>query len=282
MEWGRLSDGCKHYSTTGTNAIKWIPFSAIPPERRKDITYVKLVVVDRPFKEEPRRVRNTAGGDRINYPYEVSSRTAELTTSKLLLNSTISTPGARFLTLDIQNYFLTTDKMERSEYARVPLSSIPQVIIDEYDLTSIAHNGHVYIQIDGGMYGLPQASLLANKQLCKQLAPSGFVQTRHTAGLFTHTSRPITFALIVDDFGVKYEGKDSADFLIATLSRDYTITVDWSGKEFCGLHLEWDYTNHTVDLSMPGCVARALSRFAVEDTTPSDSPHYHAPPPIWR
>jgi len=278
MEWGRLSNGCTTYSTSGTQAIQFIPFSDIPRERLKDITYIKLVVADRPFKEETKRVRATVGGDRINYPDEVSSKTAELTTSKLLCNSVISTPDARFLTLDIKDFFLTTSKMDRAEFAKVPLTTFPQCIIDQYNLVSLARNGFVYIQIDGGMYGLPQASLLANQQLVKKLAPAGFVEARHTPGLFTHTSKPIMFALIVDDFGIQYVGKPAADFLISTLRKDYTITIDWTGSEFCGLHLEWDYTARTVELSMPGYVARALARFGHCDPTPSDSPHKHVPP----
>jgi len=68
------------------------------------------------------------------------------------------------------------------------------------------------------MYGLPQASLLANQQLVHKLTPAGFVPVRHTPGLFVHTSKPIMFALIVDDFGVQYVGKPAADFLISTNS----------------------------------------------------------------
>ena len=278
MEFGRLSDGCKTYKTTGTQAIKFIRFSDVPKDRIKDITYVKLVVADRPFKVETKRVRATAGGDRINYPFDVSSRTAELNTSKLLFNSVVSTPGACFMTLDIQDFFLSTSKMERAEFAKVPLSTFPQCIIDEYDLTSIAHNGFVYLQIDGAMYGLPQASLLANKQLVRRLGPAGFDEARHTAGLFVHKTRPLMFALIVDDFGVHFVDKANADFLISTLSQHYTLTIDWTGAEFCGLHLDWDYTARSVELSMPGYVARALARFAVTDHTPSDSPHQHVVP----
>jgi len=56
MEWGCLSNGCTTYSTTGTQAIQFIHFSAIPQDRIKDITYIKLAVADPPFKEETKRV----------------------------------------------------------------------------------------------------------------------------------------------------------------------------------------------------------------------------------
>ena len=37
----------------------------------------------------------------IDYPGDVSTPTADLTTLNVLLDSTISTPGARFMTSDI-------------------------------------------------------------------------------------------------------------------------------------------------------------------------------------
>ena len=43
----------------------------------------------------------TVGGDRINYPGDVSTPTASLLTVKLLVNSVISTEGSDFTTLDI-------------------------------------------------------------------------------------------------------------------------------------------------------------------------------------
>ena len=76
----------------------------------------------------------------------------------------------------------------------------------------------------------------------------------HTSGLFTHETRPITFCL-VDDFGVKYVGKEHAEHLAKTLEKLYTITTDWKGELYCGLTLKWDYVNCTVDVSMPGYVS---------------------------
>ena len=67
---------------------------------------------------------------------------------------------------------------------------------------------------------------MANKQLVKKLAPADFEETRHTTGLFVHKTKPIMFALIVDDFGVQYIGK--AD--IRTLDRVmvYPLLVTWN------------------------------------------------------
>jgi hypothetical protein len=67
------------------------------------------------------------------------------------------------------------------------------------------------------MYGLPQAGLLTNKLLACRLAKYGYYQTIHTPGLWKHTWQPIQFALVVDDFGIKYEDTKHATHLVAAL-----------------------------------------------------------------
>ncbi len=50
----------------------------------------------------------TVGGDLINYPGNISTPTADLTTAKLLINWTISTPEAIFLGINLANFYLNT------------------------------------------------------------------------------------------------------------------------------------------------------------------------------
>jgi hypothetical protein len=87
----------------------------------------------------------------------------------MLFNSTISTPGARFLVIDIKNFYLNTP-LERSEYMVIMMASLPQEVIDEYGVNDLAVDGKVYIKIQKGMYGLPQADILANELLQQRLA----------------------------------------------------------------------------------------------------------------
>ena len=68
------------------------------------------------------------------------------------------------------------------------------------------------------MYGLPQASILANKLLALWLGRHGYTQNPHTLGLWKHPTCPINFTLIVDDFGVQYTGKEHAQHLIADVA----------------------------------------------------------------
>jgi hypothetical protein len=63
--------------------------------------------------------------------------------------------------------------MDRYEYMRIPLSSIPKYIIEKYALLKYVHNGHVLVEISKGMYGLPQAGILSYEQLIRHLQSSG-------------------------------------------------------------------------------------------------------------
>ena len=74
----------------------------------KKPTYARMVVDFCPQKEDPNRTRITAGGNLIKYAGELTTRTADLTTAKMLRNSVISTDGEIFMGLDIGNFYLET------------------------------------------------------------------------------------------------------------------------------------------------------------------------------
>ena len=126
------------------------------------------------------------GGNRINYPGEVATPMAEMLMAKLLFNSVISTEGAKFMTMDISNFYLMTP-LPRPEYLRLKLSDIPAEIITEYCLQHIAEqDGAIYVLVHLGMYSLPQAGLLANELLEKRLNTHGYHQSKLVPGLWTH------------------------------------------------------------------------------------------------
>jgi hypothetical protein len=72
--------------------------------------------------------------------------------------------GPKFLVIDIKNFYLNTP-LRRFEYMVINLLLLPQETIDEYSLNELAQEGKVYIEIQKGMYGLPQAGTLANELL---------------------------------------------------------------------------------------------------------------------
>ena len=276
-EVGRLAQGMKG-RVEGTNTIFFIHKHEIPKDRRKDCTYGKINCNVRPQKEEKNRTRLTIGGDRINYEGDCGTATADLLTTKLLLNSVISTEGARFMTLDIKNFYLGTP-LKKYEYLRLKMSDLPDDVIEEYNLRPKAVDGHVYVECRKGMYGLPHTGLIPQQLLEKRLNQHGYKQSKTTPGLWTHEWRKITFTLIVDDFGVKYVGKDNINHLIQVLEEHYEITKDWEGLKYGGINMDWDYTKRVVHLSMPNYVTNALQRFAHEfPKKPQHQPHQHAVP----
>ncbi len=83
---------------TGTNTSKFIHKNQVPRERVKDVTYDLITTLIRPEKiDEPNRTRLVAGGNRVHYPGNAGNPTADLLTVKLLVNSIISTAGAKFM-----------------------------------------------------------------------------------------------------------------------------------------------------------------------------------------
>ena len=271
-EFGRLAQGLSDNRVEPTNTIFFIPRSKVPKHKRP--TYARFVCSYHPQKAEPYRTHITIGGNLIDYPGNLSMKVADMTTFKILVNSTLSTPGARWLGLDVKNYYLGTP-MEDYKYMFIPITSIPHEIITHYKLHDIVHNGKVYMEIRRGMYGLPQAGILAEKQLIRFLGRYGYAPVHHTPGLWRHTWRPISFCLVVDDFGVKYIRKENANHLIQCLRNHYQeVDIDWKGNRFCGVHLDWDYNQRTCSLSMPGYVTNALHKFQHPPTKKAqDSPH---------
>ena len=92
----------------GTNTIFFIATEDLYAEIWKDVTYGRIVVSYRPENSNPNRVRLTVGSDRINYPDNYGTPTADMMIVKLLINSVISTKGAKFMSIDIKDFYLNT------------------------------------------------------------------------------------------------------------------------------------------------------------------------------
>jgi hypothetical protein len=129
--------------------------------------------------------------------------------------------------MDIKNYYLGT-ALPRFECMKMLLSRFPEEIIQKYNLKALAVGGWVYIETRKCMYGLKQAGLLENQLLQTRMNPFGYYPARHTPGLWLHKTRPISFTLVVDDFAVKYVGKQHAEHLRNALLQTYELTTDWS------------------------------------------------------
>ena len=104
----RLANGVGTRMPTGSNTIKFITRTKAPRDRK--ITYGNMVCDIRSQKGEKQRVRLTVGGDQIDYPGNISTPTSNLTTTKLLTNSILSTKNTKGLYTDNKDFCLTKDK----------------------------------------------------------------------------------------------------------------------------------------------------------------------------
>ena len=155
--------------------------------------------------------------------------TADLETAKMVLNSVMSTPETKFITIDISNMYLNTP-LQEYQYMRFNINMIPQEVIDHYGLQNKATNDRwVYCEIRKAIYGLKESGKLANIELQAVLATSGYKPCCFTHGLYKHETQNTTFSLAVDGFGVKYTNKRDADHLIMTLQKKYPIKMNWIG-----------------------------------------------------
>jgi hypothetical protein len=127
-------------------------------------------------------------------------------------------------------------------------------IIAECNLLSLILDGHIYMEVQKGMYGLRSSVILANHILTGCLVIRGYQQAPFTPGLWTHITHPIIFSLVVDDFGVHFVGRDNAQHLIISLQETYEVSIDWYGSLYCGITPKWNYVNKTFDLSMHGYI----------------------------
>jgi hypothetical protein len=184
----------------------------------------------------------------------------------------------KMMMMDIKNYYLGTP-LPIYEYMRLPISILPDEIIEKYGLKKLAVDRWVYLDIRKGMYGLKQAVILANQVLQKRLKHFGYHPERHTPGIWLHTTKPTAFSLVVDDFAVKHVAENDAHHLRNALLRNYEITTDWGGTVYSGITLKWDYEKLTCDISVSGYVNNVLNKFQHDSPkTPQHTPSKYVTP----
>ena len=111
------------------------------------------------------------------------------------------------------------------------------------------------------MYGLPQVGILAQELLEKRLNQHDYHQSPLTPGLWQHDYHPISFTLCVDDFGIKYVGREHTEHLASILSEHYTCSHNWDGQQYLGMNIDWDYMGGAVHVSMLEYVPEVLTQF---------------------
>jgi hypothetical protein len=145
------------------------------------------------------------------------------------------------MTMDIKDFYINTP-MASYKYMQLQIANMPDNVIKHYQLMDLTTpDRYIYCKIQKGIYSLPQAGTIAQQLLEKQLQQHGYRQSATTPDLWKHNTQPISFTLVVNNFGVKYMGKENAQHLLDTMQQFYKCLCNWFGKQYCGLTIKWDY-----------------------------------------
>jgi hypothetical protein len=267
MKHPKYKDGWKSFGTeirclaTTTETIFFIKKDEIPQERKGDETYAQIVCVYRNGKKDKYRKCISIGRNLVNYLGDCRTPTADLITVNLLLNSIISMPHSKFMTLNLKDFYHMTP-MKCYEYFHMKIKLFPQDDIDQYNLTNkVDHNGNVHCKFRCSMYGLPQAGIIPQELQEEHLFSAGYSQSKLTQEYWKHEWRLISFTLVVDDFGLKYIGKEHFMHLIKTLKEHYKVEEDWEGK--------WSHVHARLRRMPPSTILSPHSNKAPTPTTPT-------------
>ena len=208
-----------------------------------------------------RRTRGTAGGDRIDYPGAIASKSASMELFKCIVNSAVS-DDATLTTMDIKDFYLNTT-LTRPEFLKIHRKQISDAIMDKYNLHQFQVGDYVHVRVDKGMYGLKQAGLLSHERLVKHLASHDYIENPLVPCLFHHAKDDITFCLVVDDFLIKSFNAPARQRLYTVMKKIFEITIDENESmiKFLNITIRFDRPNQRFILSMPGYISKMLKRF---------------------
>jgi hypothetical protein len=149
-----MCQGDNKTGAKGTNATFMMKPEAVDltPAARL-ATYANVVVDYRPQKDNPDQIFITAGGSLINYPGKLTTRTADVTTSKPHWNSVLSTQQAKYMCLNLKNFYLSVP-LDQYKYMRILIGMFPVWIVAQYDLLHNVVKGQIYLEMQRAIWGL--------------------------------------------------------------------------------------------------------------------------------
>jgi hypothetical protein len=249
---------------------KWSPPALFRPGHLCDIA-----------SDVDRRVRGTAGGDRLAVSIPVSTPTACYPTLNCLLNAVVS-ENSYFGSVDLTDYYLGTPN-PNPPFLKIFIDEYPPEVLSRLRLSPFTktdrRTGRPYclFRADKTIYGLKEFGKLSNDRLVSHLATYGFVETS-TPCLFRHPTRSIAFILVVDDFGVKYQNHDDFDYLVQCLLTLYQVKAHPIAHTFLGFRLAHDRRLRTLALSYPGYVDSLMARLRPAGVKGCATPSIYTPP----
>jgi hypothetical protein len=171
--------------------------------------------------------------------------------AKLLWKSVLSIPGAKYMCLDIEKLlpFHPTQQIQINVNTFCPVSPVDcQTICPEGQSCQWTHLGQ-NVPCHVG----PSPSWNLDQQAPQKMTrPHGYFKCKQTSCLWKHETHPISFTLVMDNFGMKYLHEEDIAHLIRCIKEKYELTKDWDGNLYCGICLNWGYVTRMLDISMPG------------------------------
>ena len=175
------------------------------------------------------KAKPNQGVDRINYPHICSMLEANSLMAKLLIKCRI-------------NMRCNVSAIRHKQFQ--PQHSMEEIWISMAKNEWVAWRHHcplspdwqgngrlyVYGKIHKGMYGLPQAGLLAKELLETCLKKHDYWQSMISPGFWQHDKRPIQFTIVFDNFKVKYVGKENANHMISIINNHFEMSINMEGK----------------------------------------------------
>ena len=170
--------------------------------------------------------------------------------------------NSRYVTVDLKDFYLGS-LLPTSAWIRIPTKHVSDAVLIKHDLHQYVVDGHILFRVDKSMYGHPAAGRLANEDLVALLASDGYIQYANIPCFSSHVASPISFTLVVHDFGVKYTNKAGPHALVATLEKKYEVKTDITGGKYGAVSLDWDYASNTLETSMPNFVSAPIEILAL-------------------
>ncbi len=149
-----MAQGCNKTGQKGTNTMFVMTHDKIrhPLAAKKFFTYANPVVDYWPQNANTLHPHHSWG--QLDHTQQrCIVRTADIDTAKLHLNSVISTKEAKYMCLDIKNFYLMAS-LKYFEYMYIPLLLFPAWTIEQYNLTRLALDGWVHIEMQKSSAGL--------------------------------------------------------------------------------------------------------------------------------
>jgi hypothetical protein len=136
---------------------------------------------------------------------------------------------------------------------------------------------YVYCDIARTVPGLGASGLLSQLRLLAQLCSFDFLQTA-TPCLFRHRTRDITFALVVDDFLIRYKDIGDLHHFTTCLSELFHVKVYPECVSFLGYTIDYNRAARALSMSYPPYIPDLLTRLQIPNLKTRKGPCVYVPP----